>query len=87
MPRVEEDAAEDFAVAVGTVSSKESGGAGRLGELALALQLPAEDTFGGLQDLLVSVALGQPHVVSFHGVVSRGGVPRGAGPARRPHVP
>jgi hypothetical protein len=85
VPRVEEDAAEDFAVAVSTVGSEEHGCAGRFGELALALQLAAEDAFGGFEDLFVSVALGQPHVVSIHGVVSRGGVPRGAGPARRPH--
>ena len=71
---VEEDAAEDFAVAVGAVGSEEGAGTGGFAELALTFQLAAEDAFGSFEDLFVSVALGQLHVVCFHGVVSRGGI-------------
>ena len=39
---IEEDAAEDFTVPVGAVGSEEGGGAGRVGDLALTLQLPAQ---------------------------------------------
>lgn len=71
--RVEKDAAEDFTVPVGAVGSEEGGGDGRVGDLALTLQLPAQDALGGFQDLLVSVGLLQPQAVRFHGEFSRGG--------------
>lgn len=71
--RIEEDAAEDFAVPVGAVGAEEGGGAGWVGDLALTLQLAAQNALGGLQDLLVSVGLLQPQVGRFHGEVSRGG--------------
>lgn len=73
VPGVEKDAAEDFTVPVGAVGAKEGGGAGRVGDLALTLQLPAQDALGGFQDQLISIGLLQPQVARFHGEFSRGG--------------